>query len=86
MAIKGPKNSTPTSKGWVCNKTGELLKAQRISQVDIDEFNGVFPREPEPVVIVEPVIVEEQVSEEAEILVEEAPKPKKKKGFFSRKK
>lgn len=43
MAITPPnfaKNAIPTVKGWVSPK-GELLKAQKISQSDIDEWNGV---------------------------------------------
>ena len=43
MAISPPnfaKNAIPTVKGWVSPK-GELLKAQKLSQADIDEYNGV---------------------------------------------
>lgn len=39
--IKRPswaKGAHPTVNGWV--KNGELLKSQKISQKDIDEFNG----------------------------------------------
>jgi hypothetical protein len=39
--IKGPKNAIPTPKGWVHSKTGELLKAGKISQQQIDEWHGV---------------------------------------------
>ena len=75
--IKGPKNAVPTLKGWVSAK-GELLKSQRITQDEIDEWNGVVAPTPEP----EPEIVEDEVIEEVEV-VEEAPKPKKR-GLFNR--
>lgn len=42
MAIKGPKNATPTLRGWVSSK-GELLKAQKISQAQLDEYFGAAP-------------------------------------------
>lgn len=45
--IKGPKNAIPTLKGWTSPK-GELLKSQRITQDQIDEWYGVA--EPAPVV------------------------------------
>lgn len=38
--IKGPKNAQPTLRGWV-NAKGELLKAQKFSQEQLDEYNGV---------------------------------------------
>lgn len=41
MAIKGPKGAEPTLRGWVNPKTGELLKSQRITQPQIDEWHGV---------------------------------------------
>ena len=41
MAIKGPKNAFPTPKGWVHEKTGELLKAGKIMQSDIDAWHGI---------------------------------------------
>jgi len=44
--IKGPKNAIPTLKGWVSPK-GELLKSQRITQAQIDEWYG--KEEPAPV-------------------------------------
>ena len=81
MAIKriggvaGPNGSIPTAKGWVHPKTGELLKSQRITQEQLDEYNGVQ-------LLVEPTIVEVatpeiEIEEEVEEIVE-APKPKKK--------
>jgi len=44
MAIAAPnfaKNAVPTLRGWCHPKTGELLKSQKLSQSDIDAFNGV---------------------------------------------
>ena len=35
------KDAVPSMKGWHHPKTNELLKSQRISQLEIDEFNGV---------------------------------------------
>jgi hypothetical protein len=82
--IKGPKNAIPTLKGWVSPK-GELLKSQRITQKQIDEWYG--KKEPAPVMeqvadvvyggeAVEVVEVEEK---EAESVPSEA-----KPGLFSR--
>jgi len=81
MAIKriggvaGPSGSIPTAKGWVHPRTGELLKSQRITQEQLDEYNGVQ-------LLVEPTIVEVatpeiEVEEEIQEIVE-APEPKKK--------
>lgn len=49
--IKGPKGANPTPRGWVSAK-GELLKSQRITQAQIDEWSGVevAPSTPQPVV------------------------------------
>ena len=89
-SVTGPKGAIPTSRGWIHPKTGELLKSQRITQEQLDEYNGIQ-------VLVEPVIVKPEpavdlnnvVDEdyedphvyaddiEAEVQ-EEAPKPKKK--------
>jgi len=58
--IKGPKNATPTTRGWVSPK-GELLKAQKISQAQLDEYFGVQAKPaPAPVVEEAPVVVEEE--------------------------
>lgn len=48
--IKGPKGAHPTPRGWV-NAKGELLKSQRITQAQIDEWGGVevAPSTPQPV-------------------------------------
>ena len=45
--IKGPKNAYPTNRGWVHEKTGELLKAQKITDAQIQEWIGV-PAAPAP--------------------------------------
>lgn len=50
MAINPPawcKDAVPTTRGWTHARTGELLKAQPISQGDIDVWHGV--RTPAPV-------------------------------------
>ena len=81
------KNAKATVKGWVNPKTGELLKAQKMTQAKADELNGVVP---EPVVEapkprrtrapkVEEVTVEEITVEVEPQVVEEpevAPAPK----------
>ena len=77
MALKaGPKGAIPTTRGWVHPTTGELLKSQRITQEQLDEYNGVQ-------MIAEPVIVEPEPEPEEELILDEvvveAPKPKKKK-------
>ena len=44
MAISPPnyqKDAVPTMRGWTHPRTGELLKAQRLTQEQIDEYNGV---------------------------------------------
>ena len=40
MAIKGPKGTIPTQRGWVHERTGELLKSQRITAEQISEWYG----------------------------------------------
>jgi len=92
MAIKriagvaGPAGSIPTARGWIHPKTGELLKSQRITQEQLDEWNGVQVLA-EPVIHdPEPAIDEIIEDEEAETeIVEEAPKPKKKSKKQSKK-
>lgn len=44
--IRGPKNATPTPRGWINPKTGELLKVQRLTDAQIAEWYGVDPVEP----------------------------------------
>ena len=64
MPINGPRGAVPTSRGWENPKTGELLKSQRISQEQIDEWHVFHSEwhgitapaptpEPEPVVLTE---------------------------------
>ena len=81
MALKqGPKGAIPTLRGWINPKTGELLKAQRITQEQLDEYNGVqMIAEPAPIVeqevIVEPTLFEDIPEDH----IDEEPKPKAKK-------
>ena len=70
MAIKGPKGAHPTLRGWVNPKTGELLKVQKITQVQIDDFFGVpveapFETAVEAIEVVEEVPVD--LNEDGEI-------------------
>lgn len=86
--IKGPKNAVPTLRGWVSPK-GELLKAQKISQAEIDEWNGVSVKNDASVVEAAEVVVESQDEESPEVeaeVVEEVVEPKKSRRFrFGRK-
>lgn len=76
MALKaGPKGAIPTHRGWINPRTGELLKSQRITQEQLDEYNGVQMLV-EPAPAIEPEFEEPVIDFEPEI-VEEAPKPKK---------
>lgn len=88
--IKGPKNAIPTLKGWVSPK-GELLKAQRITQKQIDEWYG--KEEPAPVIEqVADVVYGGETVEVAEVKEEEVDTEEKtesvpseaKPGLFSR--
>jgi hypothetical protein len=55
MAIRGPKGSHPTVRGWIDPRTGELLKSQKIPESFIADFFGDGsaaappPPPPEPV-------------------------------------
>lgn len=88
MALKqGPKGAIPTLRGWINPKTGELLKSQRITQEQLDEYNGVqMIAEPAPIieqeVIVEPTLFEDIPEDH----VDEEPKPKAKKKKATKKK
>ena len=92
MALKqGPKGAIPTLRGWINPKTGELLKSQRITQEQLDEYNGVqMITEPAPIVeqevIVEPMLFEDEPEAETEEEIVEAPKPKAKKKRTPKKK
>ena len=86
--IRGPKNAVPTLKGWVSPK-GELLKSQRITQEQIDEWNGATVKDTTPVVEVVETVVEPQDEESAEVevevaeeSVEDAPKKSKRRWGF----
>lgn len=74
MPIKGPKGAIPTTRGWVSPK-GELLKAQKMTQVQIDEWNGTgkpataSKNVEEVIEVVEPA--QEQESEEVTVEVVE---------------
>ena len=43
MPMKGPKGAEPTQRGWINPKTGELLKSQKMTQAQIDEWHGLTP-------------------------------------------
>ena len=55
MAIRAPKGSHPTVRGWIDPRTGELLKSQKIPESFIADFFGDGsaaappPSTPEPV-------------------------------------
>jgi len=72
MAIKPPswaKGAVPTTRGWMDPRTKEILKVQKISQGQIDEFFG----KTEPVV---EEVVDGPVTEWAEQLNEAPPTTK----------
>lgn len=55
MAISPPKwakNAMATPRGWVVGN--ELVKAQKLTQAQVDQYNGVKPEpmEPAPTVVV----------------------------------
>ncbi len=89
--IKGPKNAVPTLRGWVA-PNGELLKVQKITQAQIDEWNGTPVEAPAPVVEVVETVVETQDEESTEVetevveeTVEDKPKKSKRRWGFSKK-
>ena len=47
--IKPVKNAILTSRGWVHERTGEVLKAMKVTPEMLDEYYGVTPSEPDPV-------------------------------------
>jgi hypothetical protein len=63
--INGPKNAVPTLRGWVSPK-GELLKVQKITQEQIDEWYGVSVQTATSVVETAEVVVESQDEESVE--------------------
>jgi len=60
------KNAIATTRGWVHPKTGELLKAQKMTQEKADKLNGVKPEPVKPAPIVEPTPVIDPIVEEEE--------------------
>ena len=63
MAYRGPKNAIPTSRGWVHEQTGELLKSQKIPQSFIDEWHGI-DNTPKVQTLHEAPVVEKEVDED----------------------
>lgn len=84
----GPKGAIPTSRGWINPKTGELLKAQKITQEQLDQYNGVqMITEPAPAVEEELIIdYQPALFDDMPEVEEEAPKPKAKKKKAPKKK
>ena len=81
MALKhGPKGSIPTRRGWVHPRTGELLKATKITQEQLDEYNGIqVLAEPEPAVEEDPHVYMDDIEDEVQEAQTATPKKKKKK-------
>lgn len=78
--LKGPKGAIPTHRGWVHPQSGELLKSQRITQEQLDNYNGVqMIVEPAPVMEMPEVEDDLELILDGPIEIEETPKPKKKK-------
>ena len=59
------KDALPTGRGWAHPRTGEILKSQRMSTADINDYLGI----PKPSVAPEPI--PEEVEVQPEMLVEE---------------
>lgn len=74
MAITPPnyqKDAIPTPRGWTHPRTGELLKAQKLSQQQIDEYCGEVITTA-PVTLTEsPTTEEEFAAEHIEVEIEE---------------
>ena len=74
MAITPPnyqKDAIPTARGWTHPRTGELLKAQKLSEQQIAEYNGDVVTSA-PVTLTEsPVNEEEFAAEHIEVEIEE---------------
>lgn len=92
MAILPPnfrKDAIASIQGWRHPKTNELLKAQPLKQSDIDEYNRVNAKAPEPVKVAaqpEPAPVVEEIVEEVaeEIEVDEEEETSKSTGSSGR--
>ena len=52
------KDALPTGRGWAHPKTGELLKATRLSTADINDYLGI-PKQAEPAPAAVPDVHEE---------------------------
>lgn len=74
MAISPPnyqKDAIPTPRGWTHPRTGELLKAQKLSEQQIAEYNGEAVTTA-PVTLTEsPTTAEEFAAEHIEVEIEE---------------
>ena len=67
MTIAPPnwkKDAVPTARGWAHPRTGEVLKSQKITQADINEYLGV-PDVHEETAVAEGAEMEMLVEEEA---------------------
>ena len=69
MALNGPKNATPTLRGWV-NPKGELLKSQRITQAQIDEWHGMSMAPSAPKAPVQPTIEADPLEAKSKVELE----------------
>jgi hypothetical protein len=69
MAINGPKNATPTLRGWVSPK-GELLKSQRITQAQIDEWHGMAMAPAKPAKPVKPTVQADPLEAKSKVELE----------------
>lgn len=76
MAISPPnyqKDAIPTPRGWTHPRTGELLKAQKLSEQQIAEYLGetITTAPPEPIEItINPVSLTESPTTEEEFIDE----------------
>jgi len=79
MAISPPnyqKDAIPTPRGWTHPRTGELLKAQKLSEQQIGEYLGevITSAPPEPIEItINPVPLNESPTTEEEFVGEHMP-------------
>ena len=74
MAISPPnyqKDAIPTARGWTHPRTGELLKAQKLSPQQIDEYNGVAEIPIVQTITESPVTEQEFAEEHLELDMEE---------------
>ena len=67
MAISPPnyqKDAIPTTRGWTHPRTGELLKAQKLSEQQIAEYHGNNVVATAPVTLTESPTTEEEFAAE----------------------